>query len=614
MAMSDNYKWDGDLYQGKPEGEKKYEYYKVGEQKDGSEEQKADSAAAEQAAASSAAQTENTSYGQNSQNAGVADSTYASGADGNTAGGSADGTSSADSANTQTATGQSSGYQGTAGTGSSYQSTAGAGSSYQSTADQSTGHQGTTGQGNSYQSSSYQGGSYQGSGYRASHQVPPVQSAKTQRAKTRKNGNGNGMGKKFGVTISLALVFGLVAGLVFQGVNVIGSRYLDSGSSSQPQLQSTELVQQTEEASSSGSSSATTVSTNSVAAVAQSVMPSVVAITSVSVQEVQSFFGGVQQYQGVSSGSGVIVGENDEELLIATNNHVVEDAEELSVCFIGDDVVTSEEIQENLQNNGGLNMDGAVSASIKGTDADNDLAVISVKKSDIPEETMSEIKIASIGNSDDLQVGEQVVAIGNALGYGQSVTSGYVSALNRQVTFENNNTASMIQTDAAINPGNSGGALLNMQGQLIGINTAKEASDTVEGMGYSIPINTASPILDDLMTRETREKVDESESAYMGINVADLTDETSEMYNMPQEAFVASVTEGSAAEKAGILQNDIITELDGQTVSGRDDLLNKLEYYKAGETVEIVVSRANAGTYESQTLTITFDSRPADAQ
>ena len=538
----------------------------------------------------------------------------ASGADGNTAGGSADGTSSADSANTQTATGQSSGYQGTAGTGSSYQSTAGAGSSYQSTADQSTGHQGTTGQGNSYQSSSYQGGSYQGSGYRASHQVPPVQSAKTQRAKTRKNGNGNGMGKKFGVTISLALVFGLVAGLVFQGVNVIGSRYLDSGSSSQPQLQSTELVQQTEEASSSGSSSATTVSTNSVAAVAQSAMPSVVAITSVSVQEVQSFFGGVQQYQGVSSGSGVIVGENDEELLIATNNHVVEDAEELSVCFIGDDVVTSEEIQENLQNNGGLNMDGAVSASIKGTDADNDLAVISVKKSDIPEETMSEIKIASVGNSDDLQVGEQVVAIGNALGYGQSVTSGYVSALNRQVTFENNNTASMIQTDAAINPGNSGGALLNMQGQLIGINTAKEASDTVEGMGYSIPINTASPILDDLMTRETREKVDESESAYMGINVADLTDETSEMYNMPQGAFVASVTEGSAAEKAGILQNDIITELDGQTVSGRDDLLNKLEYYKAGETVEIVVSRANAGTYESQTLTITFDSRPADAQ
>ena len=233
--------------------------------------------------------------------------------------------------------------------------------------------------------------------------------------KQEKNGNGNGMGKKFGVTISLALVFGLVAGLVFQGVNVIGSRYLDSGSSSQPQLQSTELVQQTEEASSSGSSSATTVSSNSVAAVAQSVMPSVVAITSVSVQEVQSFFGGVQQYQGVSSGSGVIVGENDEELLIATNNHVVEDAEELSVCFIGDDVVTSEEIQENLQNNGGLNMDGAVSASIKGTDADNDLAVISVKKSDIPEETMSEIKIASVGNSDDLQVGEQVVAIGNAL-------------------------------------------------------------------------------------------------------------------------------------------------------------------------------------------------------
>lgn len=571
--MSDNYKWDGDLYQGKPEGEKKYEYYKVGGEQNGTGSGETD-------------RTENTSGASEasctSEGAAASEASYRSEG---TAASEASYTSEGTSSGTAEGAAASAGGEHTAGT---------AGASGDRAA----------GTGNPYMGSQTGGTGYPGSGFQPHQQVPP------RSRRTRRQKHGDGIGKKFGVTISLALVFGLVAGLVFQGVNVLGNRYLQDNTSTQPQLQSTGLVEQTEAAAGSTADSAG----NSVAAVAESAMPSVVAITTISVQEVQSFFGGVQKYQGVSSGSGVIVGENEEELLIATNNHVVEDAEELSVCFIGNDVATLEETQATLEENGGLDMDGAVSASVKGTDPTNDLAVVAVKKADIPAETMAQIKIASIGNSDDLQVGEQVVAIGNALGYGQSVTSGYVSALNRQVTFENSNTATMIQTDTAINPGNSGGALLNMQGQLIGINTAKESSDTVEGMGYAIPVNTASPILDELMTRETREKVDESESAYMGITVQNLSDEMIEMYNMPRGAFVASVTEGSAAEKAGILQNDIITGLDGQTVTSRDDLLDKMQYYKAGETVEIVVDRANAGQYEEQTLTITFDSQPKDAR
>lgn len=287
-------------------------------------------------------------------------------------------------------------------------------------------------------------------------------------------------------------------------------------------------------------------------------MPSIVAITSVSVQEILSFFGyGTRQYQSAGSGSGIIVGENDSELLIATNNHVVSGATTLTVCFADGDVVGAEEETQAMasgdSSGNDVDVDNAVSAKIKGTDEENDLAVIAVEKSDIPEATMSKIKIAQLGSSDDLVVGEQVVAIGNALGYGQSVTSGWVSALNRSISTEEGETSGLIQTDAAINPGNSGGALLNMKGEVIGINAAKYADSQVEGMGYAIPISKAEPILEELMNRQTRDKVeDSSKVGYLGIKAADLTTEAIQMYNMPAGAFLTQVTEGGAADNAGI--------------------------------------------------------------
>ena len=296
-------------------------------------------------------------------------------------------------------------------------------------------------------------------------------------------------------------------------------------------------------------------------------------------------------------------------MLISTNNHVVEGATTLSVCFIGNDVVNAEAETKNLAN-GDINVEDAVSAKIKGTDATNDLAVVAVKKEDIPEDTLSEIKIASLGDSDSLKVGEQVVAIGNALGYGQSVTSGWVSALDRSITADDITTSGLIQTDAAINPGNSGGALLNMKGELIGINSAKYADNAVEGMGYAIPVSTASPILENLMNRETRDKLDSSESGYLGVSAGDMTEEALAMYNMPEGAFVFEAVEGDAAANAGIQRGDVIVGIDGQTVTGEEDLYNKLAYYAAGETIEMVISRAVNGEYTEQTLEVTLGSRP----
>ena len=346
--------------------------------------------------------------------------------------------------------------------------------------------------------------------------------------------------------------------------------------------------------------------------VAGGAMPSVVAITTVSVQEIPSFFGySSHQYKSASTGSGIIVGDNDDELLIATNNHVVDGATTLSVCFIGDDVANAETETVNAGDNGDLNVEDAVSAKIKGTDADNDLAVVAVKKSDIPEDTLNQIKIAQIGSSDDLAVGQQVVAIGNALGYGQSVTSGWISALNRTIsTDDGTNSTGLIQTDAAINPGNSGGALLNMKGELIGINSAKYADSAVEGMGYAIPISKAKPILEELMNRETREKVDSSKKGYLGVSLANLTTEAIEMYNMPTGAFVRSVEDDSPAQEAGICKGDIIVKFDGQKVSDGDDLLDKLQYYKSGEKIEAVIARATNGEYEENTIELTLGTRP----
>lgn len=448
--------------------------------------------------------------------------------------------------------------------------------------------------------------------------IPP------QKPRKKKNFSGNNsFGKKAATAVALAVIFGLVAGAVFQGVNIAADKY--RGNDSGTTIGKTETVTGTEDSTGSSSADSTVkdivAESGTVAGVAQATMSSVVAITSVSVQEIPSFFGyGTRQYQSAGSGSGIIVGENDSELLIATNNHVVSGATTLTVCFAGSDVVGAEEETQAMASSGStgfgsdgdVDVDNAVSAKIKGTDEENDLAVVAVEKSDIPDETMEEIKIAQLGSSDDLVVGEQVVAIGNALGYGQSVTSGWVSALNRSISTEDGEASGLIQTDAAINPGNSGGALLNMNGEVIGINAAKYADSQVEGMGYAIPISKAEPILEELMNRETRDKIeDSSKVGYMGVKAADLTTEAIQMYNMPAGAFITEVTEGGAADNAGIKKGDIIVKLDGQKVSGKDDLVDKLQYYEAGENIEVVISRANSGEYKEQTIEVTLGSKPS---
>ncbi|MFR0076121.1 MAG: S1C family serine protease [Blautia sp.] len=408
--------------------------------------------------------------------------------------------------------------------------------------------------------------------------------------------------KRWGFTLTGAVIFGVIAALVFQGVNRLADHFF-------PQQETVELSH-TETANDSGKSSESTGASSSgysVADVAKSAMPSVVAITAVSVQELPNFFGfGNQEYDSVSSGSGIIVGENDTELLIATNNHVVEGAKNLSVCFIGDEVAVPSETQQEMAN-GGLDTENAVAAKTKGTDASNDLAVIAVQKSDIPQETMGEIKIAQQGAAENLVVGEQVVAIGNAMGYGQSVTSGWISALDR--TIEDSGSA-LIQTDAAINPGNSGGALLNMKGELIGINSAKFVDSTVEGMGFAIPISTAAPILDKLMDQETRDVVDENQRGYMGIQPLDISSEMIEMYEMPQGVFVSAVIENSGAEKAGMKKGDIITAIEEQTLTTSEELTDKLQYYKRGETVKVTIQRSDSGEYKEMTLDVTLGKRP----
>ena len=448
--------------------------------------------------------------------------------------------------------------------------------------------------------------------------TPPPEDTDHKPHKIKKSDSG--LGKKFGITITMALVFGLVAGLVFQGVNLVSSKVF--GTKKNATIENVQMVPSSSDTNSNGSTTASSVSATSlsVADIAKNAMPSVVAITAVSVQEVQSFFGGTQEYEGVGSGSGIIIGQNDDELLIATNNHVVEGAKNLSVSFYGDEIDASALNSQSAQY--GQNMEevaqeyakNSVSAQIKGTDADNDLAVIAVQKTDVPDDTMEQIKIASMGSSNDLVVGEQVVAIGNALGYGQSVTSGYVSALDRTIDTDGSSTASgLIQTDAAINPGNSGGALLNMNGEVIGINSAKFADETVEGMGFAIPVATAQPILDDLMSRETRSKVSEDKAAYIGISCTEVSAEVSQMYGIPTGVFVAEVTKGGPAEAAGIQSGDIVTKIDGTKITSYSELTEQLAYYAAGETIDFVVQRADGGEYKDVTVTVTLGSKK-DAQ
>lgn len=336
--------------------------------------------------------------------------------------------------------------------------------------------------------------------------------------------------------------------------------------------------------------------TTDVSDIVESCMPSIVSITETSVEEVETLYYGTQEYEAEGAASGIIIAQNEEELLIATNSHVVDGAIEITVGFTVD--------AENPE-------DLLVPAKLKGTDKSYELAVVAVQLSDIPEAVRAQLKVATLGSSDKLKVGQAAIAIGNALGYGQSVTSGIISALNREITIDNFKNE-VILTDAAINFGNSGGALLNSKGEVIGINVAKEAGTGTDSMGYSIPIDTAIPVLQKLINKETRDQMSDTERGYMGATVVNVSDDAKELYNMPQGAFVYEVSKDSAAEKAGIKKGDVITAFDGETVTSSSDLIEKMSYYKADETVTVEVQTANNGTYEAREVQVTLQPASAD--
>ena len=384
--------------------------------------------------------------------------------------------------------------------------------------------------------------------------------------------------------ICCAILFGVISGGMVLGSFMIGKNAVKTTASTNVETNAAKLS--TSSSSKSSSSSSSSDGTYTVSEIAAQCKSSVVAITNQSVQEVQTMFGTLQQ-QSTGSGSGVIIGKNDTELLIATNNHVVSGAESLTVCFNDD-------------------KDAVFDAKIKGTDSDNDLAVIAIQLSDISEDVLNSISIATLGDSTQMEVGDQVVAIGNALGFGQSVTSGVISALDREVTIDDT-TATLMQTDAAINPGNSGGALFNMKGEVIGINSAKYASDEVEGMGFAIPMATAQGIIENLMNQETRDKLT-SDYGFLNITGQDVSSDEAEKYNVPEGVYVSGTTDGGAAANAGIQRGDIITKLDNTTITSISQLKEQLQYYKAGETVEITIQRnSNGKGYEEKTLKVTLD-------
>lgn len=333
-----------------------------------------------------------------------------------------------------------------------------------------------------------------------------------------------------------------------------------------------------------------TVVTTDVSSMVSEVMPCVVTISNVGTESYSTFFGQSQTYEYTSSGSGIIVGKNDSELLIVTNAHVISGADTINVKFVdGKEYV----------------------ANVKGSDSKIDIAVIAISLNDVDSDTKEKIKIATLGNSDNLTVGEPAIAIGNAMGYGQSVTTGVISAVNREVTVDNV-TSTLIQTDAAINPGNSGGALLNLAGEVIGINSVKYTSTEVEGMGYAIPISDVADVINEMMNNETKKKVDSENSGYLGIKAMEITSSVASQYNMPEGIYVADVDKDGAADKAGIDKGDIITKIGGVTVSSADELTSELEYYEAGSEVEIVVQKQvkNSYGYEEKTLKVTLDKRP----
>lgn len=441
---------------------------------------------------------------------------------------------------------------------------------------------------------------YQEYYYSASQNIntPPIPPAGSNQKKS-------GRGKKALTVVCLGLVFGVTAGAAFSVPVTIANK----------ELKATKLeIQQMQEslnAAGSGKKSLSTTadslnasnalynnnSAANVTAIANNCLPSVVSITNRGVTEVRTMFGTYQQ-DAESSGSGIIIGENETELLIVTNYHVVSGSSELSVVFSYDEDSDDPSL---------------VSARVKGYEADKDLAVIAVSLDDITDEMRSKIKIATIGDSSNLVLGQEVVAIGNALGYGQSVTTGIISALGRNVTVSDDNggsiTNKLIQTDAAINPGNSGGALLNMNGELIGINSVKVSSSSVEGMGYAIPISDVQSIIEELMLKETRDVVAEEKQGYLGIKPIDVTNDIYEAYDMPVGVYIYNIYEGSPAEAAGLVKGNIITKFDGQTIKNREALMSLLTYYRAGETVEVVAMVQSAEGYVEKTFQVTLGTK-----
>lgn len=384
---------------------------------------------------------------------------------------------------------------------------------------------------------------------------------------------------------ALALVFGVVGGTAFSGTNYfIGSRIRNES------VLDTEASNTIDSGKVQPASTSAAVQSTDISGVVEDVMPSIVAITSMTQQEIMNFFGQGRTIESESSGSGIIVAKDDNSLYVATNNHVVEGASTLTVQFSDD---------------------STASATVRGTDPSNDLAVVQIALSDLTEETLNAVKVAELGDSEALSVGDSAIAIGNALGYGQSVTTGVISALGREVTIQDETTGQtisnqLIQTDAAINPGNSGGALINTKGEVIGINSSKYSDTSVEGMGFAIPMATAQPILEDLITNG---KTTTTGSPYLGIYGVDVTEDVAEQYNMPKGVYVAQVVEGSGAAEAGIVSGNIITSVDGTEVGSMEELKSAINGYKIGDQVKVVVKIADNGTYVEKEITVTLSSQ-----
>lgn len=381
--------------------------------------------------------------------------------------------------------------------------------------------------------------------------------------------------KKVALVVGAAVLFGAVGGVTMQGTSYLTGKLLGKNTKS--------TVGTTKTVSNAKLTTSTSTVTSDVSDIVENTLPSIVSITNMSVQEVQNFFGGTSQQESESAGSGIIISQNDSELLVVTNNHVVEGSDTLTVTF---------------------NDGNSVEAQIKGTDSARDLAVVAVPLDKISDDTMNAIKVATLGDSDSLKVGEPAIAIGNALGYGQSVTTGIVSATGRTIDgFD----GEYIQTDAAINPGNSGGALLNANGEVIGINSAKINSSAVEGMGFAIPISDASDVIQNLMNKETRSKVSDEERGYLGIKGYDVSEEGAQMYNMPTGVYVKEVMSGGGAEKAGLTKGSIITGFEGSSISGMSSLQEQLQYYKAGEEVTLTVQIPDKnGEYTEKDIKVTL--------